>query len=43
MASTPDETNAKIDPDNVYLWRMNSRRMEAEVVRDNVLYVSRPA
>jgi len=40
MASTPDETNAKIDPDNVYLWRMNSRRMEAEVVRDNVLYVS---
>jgi Protein of unknown function (DUF1553)/Protein of unknown function (DUF1549) len=40
MASTPDESNAKIDPDNLYLWRMNSRRMEAEVVRDNVLYVS---
>ena len=40
MASTPDEPNAKIDPDNTFLWRMNSRRMEAEVVRDNLLYVS---
>jgi hypothetical protein len=39
-ASTPDAANAKIDPDNVYLWRMNSRRMEAETVRDNVLYAS---
>jgi hypothetical protein len=39
MASTPDEPNTKIDPDNTYLWRMNSRRMEAEVVRDNLLYV----
>lgn len=40
MASTPDEANAGIDPDNVYLWRMPSRRMEAELVRDNLLYVS---
>ena len=40
MASTPDERNAAIDPDNVYLWRMGSRRMEAELVRDNVLHVS---
>jgi hypothetical protein len=40
MASTFDPTNAKIDPDNIYLWRMNSRRMEAEVVRDNVLFVA---
>ncbi|MBI3416155.1 MAG: DUF1553 domain-containing protein [Verrucomicrobia bacterium] len=40
MASTPDEANARIDPDNIYLWRMPSRRMEAEAVRDNVLYVS---
>jgi hypothetical protein len=40
MASTPDDANARIDPDNVYLWRMNSRRMEAELVRDNLLYVS---
>ncbi len=40
MASTPDEADAKIDPDNTFLWRMNSRRMEAEVVRDNLLFVS---
>jgi hypothetical protein len=32
--------NRRIDPDNVYLWRMNSRRMESEVVRDSVLWVS---
>lgn len=40
MASTPDESDAAIDPDNVYLWRMPSRRMEAEILRDNLLYVS---
>ena len=38
MASTPDAANAKADPDNVYLWRMPSRRMESELVRDNLLY-----
>ena len=27
----------KVDPDNETLWRMNARRMEAEVVRDSVL------
>jgi hypothetical protein len=40
QASTPDDASAAIDPDNVYLWRMNSRRLEAEAVRDNLLYVS---
>ncbi len=40
MDSRPDAASAKIDPDNKYLWRMNSRRMEAELVRDNVLFVS---
>lgn len=40
MASTPDPADARIDPDDVYLWRMPSRRMEAEVVRDNLLYVA---
>jgi hypothetical protein len=39
-ASTSDPANAKIDPDNTYLWRMNSRRMEAEAVRDDVLFVA---
>jgi PAS domain-containing protein len=29
--------SAVIDPENNYLWRMNPRRMEAEVVRDSVL------
>ncbi len=40
MASTPDALSAKSDPDNIHLWRMPSRRMEAEVVRDNVLHVT---
>ena len=40
QATTPDDANAALDPDNVYLWRMNSRRLEAEAVRDNLLYVS---
>ncbi|HLK57177.1 MAG TPA: DUF1549 and DUF1553 domain-containing protein [Chthonomonadaceae bacterium] len=40
MASTADPDDLKRDPDNTYLWRMNSRRMEAEVVRDNLLYVA---
>jgi hypothetical protein len=40
MASSHDPQNAAIDPDNHYLWHMPSRRMEAELVRDGVLYVS---
>jgi hypothetical protein len=40
MASTPDEHNLASDPDNVWLWRMNSRRMEAELVRDGILFVT---
>lgn len=40
LASTPDPANAALDPDNVYGWRAPSRRMEAELVRDNILYVS---
>jgi hypothetical protein len=39
MASTPDAANAQVDRDNVFLWRMPSRRMEAEAVRDNLLHV----
>jgi hypothetical protein len=34
---TADAPQAKADPENVSLWRMNTRRMEAEVVRDSVL------
>ncbi len=29
-----------IDPENQFLWRMNPRRMEAEAVRDSVLYLA---
>ena len=29
-----------VDPDNLTLWRMNARRMEAEVVRDALLFVT---
>lgn len=35
-----DHPNAAIDPQNRYLWRMNARRMESELVRDNVLRVA---
>ncbi len=35
-----DGKNGKLDPDNVYLWRMNPRRMEGEVVRDSLLAMS---
>lgn len=40
MRSAGNETNAQRDPDNRYLWRMNSRRMEAEAVRDSMLQVA---
>jgi hypothetical protein len=40
LSSSPSESSAATraaDPDNETLWRMNARRMEAEVVRDSVL------
>jgi hypothetical protein len=40
MQSSPagaDDPNRAIDPDNNYYWRMNPRRMEAEVIRDSLL------
>jgi hypothetical protein len=40
MASTSDSATTAIDKDNVYLWRMPSRRMEAEVVRDCLFYLA---
>ena len=38
-AGAPSE-NERIDSGNRFLWRMNSRRMEAEVVRDSVLFLT---
>lgn len=32
-------SNLEIDPDNRSFWRMNTRRLEAELVRDSLLYV----
>ena len=29
-----------VDPDNRYLWRMNRRKLEAEAIRDSILFVS---
>ncbi len=40
MASTQDENSIRLDPDNVWLWRMPTRRLEAEAIRDNLLYVA---
>jgi hypothetical protein len=40
QASTPDPANLAKDPDNRFLWRMSSRRLDAESVRDNVLYAA---
>jgi hypothetical protein len=43
MASTTREApagNLQIDAENRWLWRMNSRRAEAEVIRDSVLHVA---
>lgn len=34
-----DDPNQRIDPENTYLWRANSRRMEAEIIRDSTLAV----
>jgi hypothetical protein len=43
MGSRPsgrDQPNQKIDPDDRFLWRFSTSRMEAEVVRDSILYAA---
>ena len=37
---TSAATQAKVDPENKLLWRMNPGRMEAEVVRDSILHLA---
>jgi hypothetical protein len=39
MASSHEAKNYQADPDNVLVWRMNRRRLEAEPLRDAVLAV----
>jgi hypothetical protein len=40
VISDPWAKAASIDADNRYLWRMNRRKLEAEAIRDSVLFVS---
>jgi hypothetical protein len=40
QSSTGDARHAAIDPDNVHLWRYPSKRLEAELVRDSILFVA---
>jgi len=40
MSSLSNSSNAAADPDNHFLWRMPTRRMEGEIVRDNLLHIS---
>jgi hypothetical protein len=40
LSSESDENNVELDPDNVLLWRMMPRRLDAECVRDAILAVS---
>jgi hypothetical protein len=40
LSSEPNEVNVAADPDNVLLWRMSPRRLDAEEIRDALLAVS---
>jgi hypothetical protein len=40
QSSRPHAGNARIDPDNALWWHWQSRRLEAEVIRDSMLAVS---
>jgi hypothetical protein len=40
LSSDNQERAAAADPDNKLMWRYNRRRIEAEAVRDSMLYVS---
>jgi hypothetical protein len=40
QSARPHDDNARLDPDNVLLWRWSPRRLEAEAIRDSMLAVS---
>ncbi len=40
LSPTVVAQNRRVDPDNRYLWRANTRRVEGEVVRDSLLRVT---
>ena len=40
QSSSPNQKYVEIDPNNIYLWRSNSYRLSAEMIRDNALAAS---
>jgi cytochrome c553 len=40
LASTTDPKNYEADPDNILVWRMTPRRLDAEAIRDGILAAS---
>jgi mono/diheme cytochrome c family protein len=40
QSSQFDAADSKLDPENTWLWRRTPRRVEAELIRDSLLYVS---
>ena len=40
LASTSDPKNYEADPDNILVWRMTPRRLDAEAIRDGILAAS---
>ena len=40
LSGQHDEGNEGTDPENRYYWRANMRRLEAEAIRDSILFVS---
>lgn len=40
LATSFRKKNYEVDPDNRLLWRMNARRLEAEVLRDSILFAA---
>ena len=43
LDSAHDPQNFEVDPDNALVWRMSKRRLDAEAIRDALLFVERPA
>jgi hypothetical protein len=40
LSSAPDADNLEIDPENVLVWRITPRRLDAECLRDGILSIS---
>jgi len=40
LASTPNPAHSEIDAENEYFWKANHRRLDAESIRDAILWIS---